>query len=74
MRRLRQMFRFGALRNALEAAAGGAEAPVGDESQAMEAQGIFAVMVEGHSDNIKITWPEDLELAELCLATQGEDG
>lgn len=67
-----QMFRFGALRRALEAAAGSGEAGVGDESEAMEAQGIFPVMVEGHSDNIKITWPGDIALAELYLAAQGE--
>ena len=68
-----QMFRFGALRRALEAATGGGEAGVGDESEAMEAQGVFPVMVEGHSDNIKITWPGDIALAELYLAAQGED-
>ena len=68
-----QIFRFGALRRALEAAAGGGEAGVGDESEAMEAQGVFPVMVEGHSDNIKITWPGDIALAELYLAAQGED-
>lgn len=67
-----QMFRFGALRRALEAAAGGGEAGVGDESEAMEAQGVFPVMVEGHPDNIKITWPGDIALAELYLAAQGE--
>ena len=67
-----QMFRFGALRRALEASARGGEAGVGDESEAMEAQGVFPVMVEGHSDNIKITWPGDIALAELYLAAQGE--
>ena len=67
-----QIFRFGALRRALEAAAGGGEAGVGDESEAMEAQGVFPMMVEGHSDNIKITWPGDIALAELYLAAQGE--
>ncbi len=68
-----QMFRFGALRRALEAVAGKGGSGVGDESQAMEAQGVFPVMVEGHSDNIKITWPGDIALAELYLAAQGED-
>lgn len=68
-----QVFRFGALRRALELAVANGEAAVGDESQAMEAQGVFAVMVEGHPDNIKVTWPGDLALAELYLAAQGED-
>ena len=68
-----QMFRFGALRRALQVAAGSGEAGVGDESEAMEAQGIFPVMVAGHSDNIKITRPGDIALAELYLAAQGED-
>ena len=68
-----QMFRFGALRRALEVAAESGEAGVGDESQAMEAQGVFPVMVEGHPDNIKVTWPGDIALAELYLAAQGEN-
>jgi len=29
-------------------------------------------MVEGHSDNIKITLPQDLALASLFLRQQGE--
>ena len=69
-----QMFRFGALRRALRAAAERGAGGVGDESQAMEAQGILPALVEGHADNIKITWPEDLALAALYLAAQGESG
>ena len=68
-----QVFRFTELRGALAAAAAAGEAGVGDESQAMEAQGVRAVMVEGHSDNIKVTWPGDIALAELYLEAQGED-
>ena len=67
-----QMFRYRALRCALEKAARSGAAPVGDEAQAMEAQGIFPLIVEGHPDNIKITWPGDLALAEIYLAAQGE--
>ena len=67
-----QIFRFGELRGALLAAERRGEEQIGDESQAMEAQGIFPVMVKGHADNIKITWPEDLMLAELYLAAQEE--
>ena len=60
-------------RGGLEVAAESGEARVGDESQAMEAQGVFPVMVEGHPDNIKVTWPGDIALAELYLAAQEED-
>ena len=67
-----QVFRFRELADALRAAEERGEARIGDESQAMEARGIFPKMVKGHADNIKITWPEDLELAELFLAAQEE--
>ena len=67
-----QMFRLGPLRDALRGVAGRG-AGVGDESQAMEEQGVRPVMVEGHADNIKITQPEDLALARLYLAAQEGD-
>ena len=67
-----QMFRFRELLNALRAAEERGEERIGDESQAMEARGILPKMVKGHADNIKITWPEDLMLAELFLAAQEE--
>jgi len=64
-----QMFRLGplaaALKHALEE---GAE--VTDEAQAMERTGAFPVMVEGHADNVKITTPSDLELAEHFISAQ----
>jgi len=41
---------------------------VTDEAQAMERFGYSPLLVEGHSDNIKITQPQDLLLAELFLA------
>ena len=69
-----QVFRYAALRSALEAVARRGDAQVGDESQAMEARGVFPAMVEGHADNIKITWPEDLALAGLYLAAQEDEG
>jgi 2-C-methyl-D-erythritol 4-phosphate cytidylyltransferase len=40
---------------------------VTDEASAMELAGFFPVMVEGSAKNIKITRPEDLELAEYYL-------
>ena len=41
-----------------------------DESSAMEAQGYVSGLVKGSSDNIKITQPEDLLLAEFILNQQ----
>ncbi len=65
-----QMFRFGRLREVLEAALqDGYE--VTDEASAMEHAGEQPLMVEGHADNLKITRPEDLPLAELYLRQQG---
>lgn len=65
-----QMFRLGELRTALEQAiAQGVD--VTDESAAMERLGKRPRVVEGHADNIKITLPADLALAELYLRQQG---
>lgn len=66
-----QMFRVGALAAAIERAlASGVK--VTDEAQAMELIGLAPRLVEGHADNIKITRPQDLELAELYLRHQEE--
>ncbi|WP_297528977.1 2-C-methyl-D-erythritol 4-phosphate cytidylyltransferase [Thiohalobacter sp.] len=65
-----QMFRLGALRDALQAARAAGRA-VTDEASAMEAAGLAPRLVEGHADNIKITRPEDLALAEFFLRAQG---
>lgn len=43
---------------------------VTDEASAIEYCGLKAKMVEGHADNIKITIPKDLALAELFLKQQ----
>ncbi|HEX7044437.1 MAG TPA: 2-C-methyl-D-erythritol 4-phosphate cytidylyltransferase [Burkholderiales bacterium] len=66
-----QMFPLGRLREALARVLqdGG---DVTDESAAMEAIGARPRLVEGHADNIKITRPADLALAELFLRQQGE--
>lgn len=55
-----QMFRLGALRDAL---AGALEtgAAVTDEASALEWAGFSPRLVEGRSDNLKITRPEDLQ-------------
>lgn len=64
-----QMFRLGELHQALEDALKNNQL-VTDESSAMELAGKAPKMVEGHGDNIKITRPQDLRLAELYLAEQ----
>ncbi|MES9845790.1 MAG: 2-C-methyl-D-erythritol 4-phosphate cytidylyltransferase [Candidatus Sedimenticola sp. PURPLELP] len=64
-----QMFRLRALRLALETALEKGWL-VTDESSAMELQGFKPLLVEGHSDNIKITRPEDLALAAFYLSQQ----
>lgn len=60
-----QMFRFGLLRDALEA-----HPDVTDEALAMERAGHAARLVEGHADNLKITRPEDLDLAGWYLGRE----
>lgn len=64
-----QMFRFGALRQALTRALEQGFA-VTDEASAMEHMGYQPKIVEGRSDNIKITRPEDLPLAAFYLESQ----
>jgi 2-C-methyl-D-erythritol 4-phosphate cytidylyltransferase len=62
-----QMFRYSMLVTALEQALKKRQ-PVTDESSAMEFSGNMPVLIEGRSDNIKITVPADLELAEFILS------
>ena len=64
-----QMFRMGLLRAALQDAISN-KFIVTDEAQAVERRGHQPVLIEGYIDNIKITRPEDLALAELYLAHQ----
>nr|WP_281379216.1 2-C-methyl-D-erythritol 4-phosphate cytidylyltransferase [Halomonas campaniensis] len=64
-----QGFRYGLLRRAL-AAAREAGVTVTDEASAVEALGASPRLVAGRRDNLKITHPEDLALAELILAAQ----
>ncbi len=60
-----QMFRYRKLCEALEKCEG--DASVTDESMALEHAGHGVQIVEGSRTNIKITRPEDLQLAELIL-------
>jgi 2-C-methyl-D-erythritol 4-phosphate cytidylyltransferase len=62
-----QMFRLGLLQQAL-AKAGDA---VTDEAGAVEALGQAPLLVPGELENFKVTWPQDLALAERLLAARG---
>lgn len=64
-----QMFRLGALHDALDTAIRNGR-PVTDEASAIEYDGCQPRIVEGRSDNIKITRPEDLPLAGFYLEQQ----
>ena len=61
-----QLFPYQVLVNALTHAAEKNSA-ITDESSAVEKTGVSPVLVQGHEDNIKITRPGDLRLAELYL-------
>jgi 2-C-methyl-D-erythritol 4-phosphate cytidylyltransferase len=61
-----QMFRLGLLQQALARAG----AQVTDEASAIEALGLRPRLVAGDWENLKITWPADLGLAERLLATR----
>lgn len=67
-----QMFRLGELSRALTQALA-AGALVTDEASAIEWAGQRPLMVRGHPDNIKITQPEDLELASFFLQRQHQE-
>lgn len=64
-----QMFRLGLLYTALAEVLNRGHL-VTDEAEAVERMGNWPVLVEGHADNIKITQPPDLELAQLYLQQQ----
>jgi 2-C-methyl-D-erythritol 4-phosphate cytidylyltransferase len=59
-----QMFRHGLLLHAL-----GRTATVTDEAGAIEALGLRPKLVQGSSANLKVTYAEDLQLAEAILAS-----
>lgn len=65
-----QMFRLGLLHDCLRR--GLAEGKlITDESSALESYGYQPLIVQGRSDNIKITRPEDLVIAAMLLQRQG---
>ncbi|MDZ7683774.1 MAG: 2-C-methyl-D-erythritol 4-phosphate cytidylyltransferase [Gammaproteobacteria bacterium] len=64
-----QLFRFGLLKRAM-ADALESDVALTDESSALEFAGYRPVLVEGSSNNIKVTRPHDLELARWLLARE----
>lgn len=61
-----QMFRLGLLQRALAQAG----PDVTDDSSAVEALGLAPLLVAGHGENLKLTWPADFELAARLLGTR----
>jgi len=59
-----QMFRAGVLARALHSAAG----QVTDEASAIEQLGLQPRLVTGSRENLKVTFPEDLAIAEALIA------
>lgn len=65
-----QVFRLSLLRTALAKA--DADGFIGtDEAQLVERLGVPVAVAEGDVRNLKITWPEDLELAEAIWRQRG---
>lgn len=64
-----QAFRRGPLTRAI-AAAQAAGAQVTDEAMAMELAGARPLLVEGREDNLKVTTPADLALADYLLSAR----
>ena len=65
-----QMFRFGALQQALSSALKEG-ATITDEASAIELSGLAPRLIEGRADNLKVTRPEDLQLLRLLWASKG---
>jgi 2-C-methyl-D-erythritol 4-phosphate cytidylyltransferase len=61
-----QMFRHGLLLEAL-----GRTARLSDEAGAVEAMGLKPKLVQGSCANLKVTYLEDLQLAQAILASRG---
>ncbi|AOF80491.1 2-C-methyl-D-erythritol 4-phosphate cytidylyltransferase [Methyloversatilis sp. RAC08] len=60
-----QMFRLALLHDALDRGT-----DVTDEASAIEAAGLAPKLVASSAGNLKVTWPEDMDLAELILRTR----
>ena len=68
-----QIFRLADLSEALTRAREESK-EITDEAAAMENIGKRPIVVAGHKSNIKITWPEDFNMAELILKARQEGG
>ncbi len=68
-----QLFRLGELQEALQNGLD-SQATITDEASAMERVGKYPELIEGSSQNIKITRPDDLELATWLLAAYEDNG
>lgn len=64
-----QMFRIALLKKSFEVLLN-RKRIVSDEAAALEASGFKPKIIEGHSDNIKLTLPGDLALVEAILTAQ----
>ena len=64
-----QAFRIGVLRDALALASAASDATATDEAMLAEQAGHPVHLVDGDPRNIKITTPEDLEMAERLIGT-----
>jgi 2-C-methyl-D-erythritol 4-phosphate cytidylyltransferase len=69
-----QMFRYQVLRQALNHFSQTHTEPPTDEAQAVETYGLSPTLVVGHLSNLKITYPDDLSLAELILNAKKSEG
>jgi 2-C-methyl-D-erythritol 4-phosphate cytidylyltransferase len=63
-----QMFRAALLLHALQQTAPKGAGAVTDEASAIEQMGLSPRVVAGSRENLKVTWPEDLAIAEALLA------
>jgi len=61
-----QMFRAGLLAQALRSAKG----RITDEASAVEEMGLKPRIVQGSRDNLKVTYPEDIAIAEAILSAR----
>jgi len=65
-----QMFRYAVLLEALQSSGTGS---VTDEAGAIEKLGRKPKLVMGEARNLKVTYPEDLELAERIIKAEKEE-
>lgn len=65
-----QMFRLGALQQALAAQAASGFAGVTDEASALEMAGLQPLLVPGSAHNFKVTYPSDFVLAQAVLVSR----